>query len=1320
MESSEVVDGPRGERGSAARPAASTAARGRAKVVFIGSNRGLPAGSSGPGLSELQAAEHDAQTLSNLFEDLGYLRSPEPGTDSAAGADNVLLRSAGAGRDNVRRVLAEVSEVETGLLLVYWSGHLHADRGNQFYFVPADAEDDLPDSLVALSEVVHAVRRAKAAQRVLIVDTCFAGRANAQAIHEGAQAEGVIVLAAAAGDKMAYEGEHGFLTEQLLEALRQAQRRAEADFELDLYDTLQRAADRLREGHDQVAWLSQVAGGGSRPSLTVHFQPARASASRPEPLEQALGYATQALRSYLREKIVTGVEVVYFLGYDVWDGCLVYEGLVEGSIEQKLLNYVRQTFLRRDRLRSKYEEHIAEKRVDKLGPAGHCFHEALEILDEEPGERGLLDAVRYVGDLANYEFSEYGGYDDLLGLGCCLYIPVVGSLLGPQGGDGGPRRSAGIPVARQPRGGVLMAACRQPYGLRPILQGEPSTLAPQLLDELDKAVEAPPKEKTATDLDERISQALAHLLAASDEPGGDSSRHAEIAPYLGCIGSVYLQRARTRLRIRQGFHPSFAKSTARAIERALEWELTGKVAAPDSEAERKRKKALSDAARDNVRALRRQAEKKVESGEGGERSARAALHLGNEVRRGLTFSQDDLNKDPQADLASWNHFLLRYGIGCVWRDLSLAQRSCERQLSEARSKPARDDKVVAAAEDLLAKVRHELDEGSWSQQESSTWAARMAEAQEFRVLPLPRHAEDLSQGRVLRWSRDLLMDLIDTLRDARRPPLEIVREALCMLGPVERYVGELGQDDRVLQVSTGDVLFYDLAHTLQVWALGLWILKLPIENGSRGATHVDEAVCGEIRSHFKNTLKGEQVADEGSRQKLWSFERSLESLWGDDDRRERLALFWGLLAAVHDIARPVQRFGLHCIEFFKRYFGEPATKGIDRNKPLAVLDLLNHPSFPIYKNAITGLYTTRKRDWLEVMFYHAVAKRVEHDMVSSLILISELDPEARPAPWRAERAGARSTLLWHHARERLRRLHEMVKEVRPELGFAVPAYLGHAIAFSHLPDLENRWAEIIDHREIGEGHGYLKETAARFQLEPREYPLTFLLALVETLTEPRDDTVPLVGVEIPPEASDVQRPESSSLGWSPFYVKEVTAHEASREAGDRHPAKKVKELRITLNLWADSLEAERQTISPPDFKSLCERYEELRGRMERNEPRERWLVFSEAGFQLRLDRQKADRAKKRDVRLDVVPNSPAPVYASLSENRVAKEVWLPLWTYEVLRMWVRLRAFDQRFYDDSWSYVVKFENVRDEKGEHLRYCGGTENQTLAAGIPGGS
>src|SRR5262249_24832692 len=131
-----------------------------------------------------------------------------------------------------------------------------------------------------------------------------------------------------------------------------------------------------------------------------------------DPLEQALGYAVQSFQKYLDRKVVEGVEFIYFLSYDVWDGCLVYDGLVRGSIEQRLIDYVRDRSLNNDRRRSRFERYQNLKESEppfKLGAAGRCFGEALEVQHEKPP----LSRVWYVGNLPAYA-SEHAPFDQLL------------------------------------------------------------------------------------------------------------------------------------------------------------------------------------------------------------------------------------------------------------------------------------------------------------------------------------------------------------------------------------------------------------------------------------------------------------------------------------------------------------------------------------------------------------------------------------------------------------------------------------------------------------------------------------------------------------------------------------------------------------------------------------------------------------------------------------------------------------------------------------------------------------------------------------------
>ena len=320
-------------------------------------------------------------------------------------------------------------------------------------------------------------------------------------------------------------------------------------------------ADAWKAGADHTAQAPILFISKALPATTlpVRSRPLPTSERTSDSLEQALGYAIQAFRDYLNARVVDPVELIYFLSYDVWDGCLVYDGLVRGSIEQRLINFIRKQFLDRDHLRSRYEKLAATGRSTDLGAAGACFHAALS----NPADS--LSAITYIGDLSA-QASEYRQYDTLLGLRSCLYIPIVGDRLSPVH-DG--------PGHRQPLGGVLMAACRTPSRLVP------------------RATQAHAKWREATafrdgittssknaaqqllDFDREISHKLRQKRCIGEKvrPQRISRLSHKIESFL-CIALVAsipgaLNSGRS---FERAIHPSFLKSAAKALKGGTTYE----------------------------------------------------------------------------------------------------------------------------------------------------------------------------------------------------------------------------------------------------------------------------------------------------------------------------------------------------------------------------------------------------------------------------------------------------------------------------------------------------------------------------------------------------------------------------------------------------------------------------------------------------------------------------------------------------------------------------------------------------------------------------
>src|SRR5262249_42935218 len=150
---------------------------------------------------------------------------------------------------------------------------------------------------------------------------------------------------------------------------------------------------------------------------------------------------TYSFRDYLEREIVSNVELIFFLSYDVWDGCLVYDGRVSASVEQLLLEYIRNCFLDRDRLRSRFEDWYQDrgedneakdggknKKTTRLGAGRKRFREAVKSLIDPEQAGNPPEHLQYCGDL-RLSSSEYDESALPLGFRSCLYIPVGGPFV---------------------------------------------------------------------------------------------------------------------------------------------------------------------------------------------------------------------------------------------------------------------------------------------------------------------------------------------------------------------------------------------------------------------------------------------------------------------------------------------------------------------------------------------------------------------------------------------------------------------------------------------------------------------------------------------------------------------------------------------------------------------------------------------------------------------------------------------------------------------------------------------------------------------------
>lgn len=1064
--------------------------------LMVGVNNG------GRDQANLGAAERDAAELSRAFADLGYQSSET----------HRLLMGGEVTRENLGRELRQFGAARDGdLLVVYWAGHAAkrmVDGEVHLYLSETGAQDEY-EKMLSLRELVAALRGSAGFRtHVLVLDTCYSGSAL-DLVHALSGPEEICALTACGATQLAREdpSRHGFATQALLDNLKAARSQNQTKLDLgSLFDTV--AEDLKGTSQDAQSYKR-----GTKIVLPVRLKSEVRPVRKPstDPLEEALGHVIQAFRSYLDENVVRNVELIYFLGYDIWDGCLVYDGLVQGGVEQQLLNFIRNRFLRRDRLRSRYEELMAEGPQEDLGMAGRCFGAAIETMkneSENPALRGLL----YIGDLRRYK-SEYRHFDRLLGLRSCLYIPVVETVFPSSGTE-----AAEPAKERRPLGGVLMAANRRPYGLFPVLP----TLSEESWrrDRGDDTAEAGPgeglTEPDAIDrgISESIRMNLTEVVEEFDATGQVSAReyfrHNQMRSLLNSIGGVYQQRAVRRAGLRKGLHPRFLKTAKREIGE-------NQIGARTID---RRKELIEEISR------------KVERARSPDPFA-----LADEVSRfrGGNFLPEDRALQSEGQLLAQD-----YAIATVWRDLKIEGRLLENKKFERSGED----------EEKLSRIRIRL-KSPWAAGEGASLRDYITERQTFLrieqldVLPEP------GDNRLWELCIGLIDDLLDDVREARKSPFEIAYGAVQELAPVQRYIDAISHLEGTFGGVTQQKMFNDLAHSLLIWTLGLWILSTPIRQTKDGAA------VESVRHRFASYVKAKG-----------QLRHHLQSGWlgqlRSDQLEDHLVLFWGLIAATHDIAIPVQRFEKNFRWFFNEYFGQESLPEREGSLFAVMMDILDHPRFPIYKNAITSLYRNRERDWVEAIFHHALAKNVLHSTVGALILIRELEPNGK-------RSSDAPRALWQAVRPALEDIGREHEKTNPELGLLIPAYLAHAVTFSQLPDFQALWGKLTAGWKDESHLQYLRKPADGFRVRLEEYPLSYLLGLLEAVLEPIYDE------ELPDYL--LAKTLRERKGYSPFYVSDVGVD--PKTAGE---GKLV--LRLAVRFWGDSLEDEKVTYASDYIEDL--------------------------------------------------------------------------------------------------------------------------------------
>lgn len=1129
-------------------------------LIFIGVNHGVKEYPGVKGYPELKAAENDATALSHKFSALG-LNNP---------TYNVLLTGAKATRQIILDELQKVAEVSGSvhLALVYWAGHMIqlGPSDNPVHHLVTNNTSHPTDQaeMVLLGELISAFTSCRAKRRILILDTCLAENAidGLRQIRR-ASSDVSYVLAGSSRNQSAREDErHGYLTGKLLEQITDD---AVHSTKLNLSDVFQKTAKKVQEVHRQSVVAYQDSSGGEQLDITIkppHDTHPSTDHER-DPLEQALGYAAQAFREYLNLHVVEGVELIYFLSYDVWDGCLVYDGLVRDSPEQKLLDYIRNRFLRRDRLRSRYEEiTCSQNNSQALGAAGLCFQKALS-------SRNPINELQYFGDLDAYS-SEYREFDRLLGLRCCLYIPVVAPKVFKRGKGN----------LRQPLGGVLMAASRTPYGLVPQYDA-----ASKSAHESARNYYAPHVGGSLPEDNKNMMQSKDGAVTRSivgyltEQPMQVQS----IEAFLRCIGGVYEQRAERRVVLRNTFHPRFAKAALNEMK------------STSPQVNHSFITNVSDAVKKWVenKRFKHEYNEVVFANEVRTSPADFVRVDGNE-------SQEEQNKKR----ALGKDYLIAY----VWRDLALATERFP------VTKP---------------EVAQEINAACGPDEGSESWKAHVEKVAGCQTAAIPEPRSPRA-GEVPEFLTSLVNDLIDDIRDSLRPPERTYLETLVKLVPINKYVSSISDVENILPMKERNAYLNDLAHSLQMWLLGVWMIRAGLDRKCR------EQMAMYVKGGAPDRI-GVALAQK--------FEK--------DSANDLLLLSWTVIAGLHDVANPVERFDRWMRSFFGKYMGEGA---IDEGwKPAVRLNIFDIYEFPVYKNMITGLHQTlsQERDWLDTLFCQAFYERVAHPITGSLILTRELDPKQQEP---------QDLGLW-------RMLVAFIKEVigddpRSRLWF--PAYLAHAAAFTNLPQMKKAWLEKSENMKKSGKQPYFNDIAQNFVVKFDEYPLTFLLGLCDVLIGS-----PCVDLESKYDLTPIYDPDSIPTA-SPFYVSNIKLE------------KETSCMIIDLSLWGETINEECVKVSEEKWlKELKVDYGQyIKLRRDHKAPFE-WSVFGDKRFAEQGPTWDSVRCKKR----------PGWAECTVQDNPHQYEYRIQKSTFEVLRMVLKLEKFAESFKSETVKFKVRFMNV---------------------------
>lgn len=1188
---------------------------------------------------KLKAAERDAKAIFDTFTKFGLLQSE----------NYHLLIGNNVTYEGVTKKLNRIRQLENqDLLFIYWAGHAEIIDGGVWLLTSQTNSKENPNNeMLLLETLVSCFARSQGFRNyVLILDTCYSGEANAifnnlkpKHTREGTRYE---ILTACEQTEAASEDaiRYGWLTGIVLDELNKVWN--QSDPSLNLSVIFAQSCKRLEEERQQTARHTTEGTGCGAIVLDISTRPIyREKTKNADFLETAIGYATKAFCSYLNEHIVSNVELIYFLGFDVWDGCLVYDGLIDGSIEQQLLEFIRHKFLGRDRLRSKYEEILAttpEQDINsRLGIAGQCLKEAREAFERNLQrlidfaqssnnfnrenrqqlnndlEIPTLQGLRYIGNLSQCS-SEYKTYDLLLGLGSCLYIPVIENFFDfdilkvsdeeiRQKATKAESELSQIRYERKPLGGVLIAANRQPNALTLRIN-----------------------RTTSNSDDNSITQEIKNHFDASLN-NNSRAGYNNFQFHLRCLNAVYIKKSEKKIELRQGLHPSLVKRSFKNIKQSIQ---------------------NSDTRQENIDGFIADISIKIDDSK---QRCTSFLNFAQSLSNGIThFIPENLNNLNENQTLDFIRFYL---LAILWRDLRIQQNvDSENDLD-----------VETYLNSTIARILQPQELSSISSEITlNNYIINQVARPEVNLFS-SSNDDYPKEGEVSRLILTLINDLLDDLREVKKHPSEIVYNYLKRIAPIKKYVDSVSETEGIFNSSISQLIFCDLSHAISIWLVGLWILETVLNSTKVEKVKVKKEIFSVMDRYF-NTLSSP-----------YNQTFKINTLQGNEYLKEDfITLFWGIIAAIHDVAIPVQRFKDSCEKFFCQFFGEAVSSQLKRNLQFNIIDVLDHPRFPIYKNAITSLYSislssqnTRQRDWLECVFYRAIGRNVGHSTVGSLILVYELEPYSDYCS---------EPSMWRMVKSYLQDLSDSYPE-RKEYGLFIPAYLAHAVAFSDLPKLQKLWKEMQDdwrpQNKNESEHSYFERTADQFQISFEQYPLSYLLGLLETILEPSDNYNRLDERII--KLANSKNYEDIFDYHSYFYVENV-------EIDITH---KKPFLYLYLTLWENNMKQEYTKMNKEEFTRLYTNYQEALNNINNklNNNQQPWELYNQREFDKRYgdrDTQNSSDIYKKEVH--EVPNNGK----HLSPR-----------AYKVLDMICRLNEFNKNFQSNTWEVKIKFNNVIDPR-----------------------